>query len=279
MAIPDYQSLMSLVLSLMADNKTRSVKDVVAELSLLQSWSDEDLEELLPSGSQTIAHSRIGWAITYLQKAGLLSCPRESLVLLTAEGKGIAAKLSEDTSNNVLSTHPEIIEHYKCLDKNLSRSDRDLDTEFPDVLPDRNVDSDYQSHQLLLADSLLEFHTTDTEIPTRVEQILLTLLVRTGYLEDNLITDNNLTDEKVIDLFSNTHRDRYMVSHSTKRWQVIQRFANGLNKLPTNKRRSYGDYSEDVLKVVSQSTAKLIRLDLLGLARVMIDYNVDLPRL
>jgi restriction system protein len=58
MAIPDYQSLMNPVLSLMADNKTRSVKEVLAELSLQQSWTDEELEELLPSGSQTVAHSR-----------------------------------------------------------------------------------------------------------------------------------------------------------------------------------------------------------------------------
>ena len=46
MAIPDYQSLMNPVLSLMADNKTRSVRGIVAELSLQHSWTDEELAEM-----------------------------------------------------------------------------------------------------------------------------------------------------------------------------------------------------------------------------------------
>jgi len=46
MAIPDYQSLMSPVLSLMADNKTRTVKEVIEALAVLFNWTAEDLDEL-----------------------------------------------------------------------------------------------------------------------------------------------------------------------------------------------------------------------------------------
>jgi restriction system protein len=77
MAIPDYQSLMSPVLSLMADNKTRSVKEVIEALAVLFNWTAEDLEELFPSGSQPVAHSRINWAITYLKKSWITRKPTQ----------------------------------------------------------------------------------------------------------------------------------------------------------------------------------------------------------
>ena len=270
---------MNPVLSLMADNKTRSVKEVLAELSLQQSWSDEELEEMLPSGSQTVAHSRIGWAITYLKKAGLLSCPHHSLVFITAEGKGVVTKLVEDTNENFLSRHPELTAHYNSLDKKLSQTDCDVDTDCPDVSPDYTVDSADISRQLLLADVLLEFHNTDTKIPTRVENILIDLLRRTGYSEDVQLPVSNVSDEKVMELFSNEQRETYTVTHSTKRWRVIKGFARALNRPPINRRKSYGDCSDTVQNVVCQLTTRVISIDLLALARVMIDYRVDLETL
>lgn len=42
---------------------------------------------MLPSGRQTVINNRIGWARTYLNKAGLLSIPSKGLVQITERGR------------------------------------------------------------------------------------------------------------------------------------------------------------------------------------------------
>ncbi|MDY0137034.1 MAG: winged helix-turn-helix domain-containing protein, partial [Thiomicrospira sp.] len=72
MAIPDFQAVMLPVL------KSLAGKDVVSSALIVDQVSDEfaltpeQRAELLPSGKQTIIKNRIGWAITYLKKAGLV---------------------------------------------------------------------------------------------------------------------------------------------------------------------------------------------------------------
>lgn len=47
------------------------IKDVTAVLAQQLNLSAEDLAEMLPSGRQTVFKNRVGWAKTYLKKAGL----------------------------------------------------------------------------------------------------------------------------------------------------------------------------------------------------------------
>ena len=49
----------------------------------------------LPSGRQSIFDNRVGWANTYLRKAGLLSCPKRGYVQITQRGKAILAWLNQ----------------------------------------------------------------------------------------------------------------------------------------------------------------------------------------
>lgn len=75
MAIPDFQSVMRPVLAAVSDGQPRTLGDVrqhVAETFLL---SDEERKQRLPSGRQTVINNRIGWARTYLNKAGLRHIP------------------------------------------------------------------------------------------------------------------------------------------------------------------------------------------------------------
>lgn len=46
-----------------------------AEIASRFGLSNEEREQLLPSGKQRVLHNRIHWAKTYLTKAGLLESP------------------------------------------------------------------------------------------------------------------------------------------------------------------------------------------------------------
>jgi restriction system protein len=48
--------------------------------------SDEERRELLPSGQQEIFDNRVGWARTYMKKAGLLRTTRRGFFQITERG-------------------------------------------------------------------------------------------------------------------------------------------------------------------------------------------------
>jgi restriction system protein len=73
MSVPDYQTLMLPLLQFAADNKGDiSTAEAVESLALKLHLSVDDLKEVLPSGIQLTFVNRVGWATTYMKKAGLL---------------------------------------------------------------------------------------------------------------------------------------------------------------------------------------------------------------
>lgn len=74
--IPDYQSLMLPSLEKLADKKEHVFRDLVEELAEDFKVSEDERKELLPSGTQRIFDNRVGWARTYLKKAGLIESPK-----------------------------------------------------------------------------------------------------------------------------------------------------------------------------------------------------------
>ena len=75
-AIPDYQSIMLPLLQLASDGKEWSLRDAGQAIIQKFGLTPEEVEELLPSRSQPAIYNRVGWARTYLVKAGALTQTR-----------------------------------------------------------------------------------------------------------------------------------------------------------------------------------------------------------
>lgn len=97
MSIPDFQSVMLPVLKAISSGEVMNKNDVVEQVSDAFGLSPEQRAELLPSGKQTVIKNRIGWAMTYLKKAGLVSSPKRVHIQIT------------DLGRQVLAQHPEKI--------------------------------------------------------------------------------------------------------------------------------------------------------------------------
>lgn len=82
MAVPKYDELMKPLLAAVKDGEVYKIKDVTAVLAQQLNLSAEDLAEMLPSGRQTVFKNRVGWAKTYLKKAGLLDSPARATIVL-----------------------------------------------------------------------------------------------------------------------------------------------------------------------------------------------------
>jgi restriction system protein len=76
MAIPEYHKLMFPLLKLVSDGKVYSIRECIDILSKELVLTPEEKSELLPSRGETIFYNRVGWARTYLKKAGLIESPK-----------------------------------------------------------------------------------------------------------------------------------------------------------------------------------------------------------
>lgn len=88
MAVPDFQSLMLPLLKLTGDGAHHTLAEAVTSLSQILQLSDEDKSELLKSG-QSRLRNRVGWATTYLKKAGLLAAVGPGRFQMTDRGREV----------------------------------------------------------------------------------------------------------------------------------------------------------------------------------------------
>ena len=89
MPIPDFQSIMLPLLELAGDGAIHYIHEAVEQLADHFSLTEEEKSELLPSGQQPLFYNRVGWARTYLKKAGLLEDPRRGYFRITERGKDV----------------------------------------------------------------------------------------------------------------------------------------------------------------------------------------------
>ena len=86
MAIPDYQTCMLPFLRFLEDGAEHTLRDAEEHLADHFGLTPTERAELLPSGQQGLFRNRIGWARTYLKKAGLLESPRRGVFRITGQG-------------------------------------------------------------------------------------------------------------------------------------------------------------------------------------------------
>lgn len=109
MAIPDYQSLMLPLLRFLDDGKEHNLPEATEVLSEQFRLTPEERQQLLPSGQQTIIRNRIGWARTYMAKAGLIDAVRRGYWQLSSRGKEVLASNPERIDGHFLQRFPEFV--------------------------------------------------------------------------------------------------------------------------------------------------------------------------
>ena len=60
------------LLRLVSDRQEHKYRDIIENLATAYQVTEEERKELLASGNQAVFDNRVGWAKTYLKKAGLL---------------------------------------------------------------------------------------------------------------------------------------------------------------------------------------------------------------
>ena len=75
MPIPDFQTVMRPVLEVVRDGVPHALSQVREDVANSFGLTEDERRERITSGTQTTINNRVGWARTYLNKAGLLAIP------------------------------------------------------------------------------------------------------------------------------------------------------------------------------------------------------------
>jgi len=191
MTIPDYETLMLPVLKLFAQG-ARNVAECVPRLKEEFGITDEEVEELLPSGRVTVLQSRAHWARTYLSKAGLLESPRRNQHVITAKGHEVLATGPARIDNAFLDTfegfrdwrtratsEPTPSPGRSAGPRDVTGAVPALPRPGPAQTPEDAMAAAHKVMNAALRDDLLSL--MQTMDPIRFERLILDLLAAMGY--------------------------------------------------------------------------------------------------
>ena len=90
MAIPTYEEVMLPLLKILSNGGTHNYKEFEEKLKEEFNLTEEEVNLRRESGVK-IFYNRIGWAATYLKKAGLIESPKRGEFKITEEGNRLLA--------------------------------------------------------------------------------------------------------------------------------------------------------------------------------------------
>lgn len=109
MTLPDFQAWFMPLLHQIKDGDAHKLAALYEELADQMNLSEQDRREKLPSGKQLTYRNRIGWARTYLKKAGLIESPSRGLCRITDRGRSVLEDPPDKLNVRFLKQYPEFI--------------------------------------------------------------------------------------------------------------------------------------------------------------------------
>jgi len=179
MPVPGYQEFMRPLLEVVSDGQDRNVREVYSQTADRLRLSEADRQELIPSGTQRLLDNRLGWAKTYLLKAGLVESPRRAVIRITQRGREALAG-NDRIDSRYLRRFPEFLEFIRGNEGDDGGEKPPIPPPTPpETTPEELIETGYRHVQSALASELLERVKTAT--PTFFEQLVVRLLVAMGY--------------------------------------------------------------------------------------------------
>jgi restriction system protein len=283
--IPDYQSLMLPLLQLTSDRQDHKYRDLIENLATEFKVTDEERKELLASGNQLIFDNRVGWAKTYLKKAGLLDSPKRATFVITELGLQTLNKKPDRIDAKFLRQFPAFLEFVHA-----GRNDNEIDEEIisheiPTQTPEENLDRAYQSIRKSLASELL---TNVIELsPTFFERLVVDLLVKMGYggsIKDAGKAIGKSGDEGIDGTIKEDKLGLDIIYIQAKRWKSgnvvgrpeIQKFVGALAGQGAKKGIfiTTSNFTKEALDYTPKNETKIVLIDGEQLAQLMIDHNI-----
>ncbi|SJZ64003.1 restriction endonuclease [Eubacterium coprostanoligenes] len=174
MAVPKFFEFFEAFLKAVSDGELHSAKDVRNNIANSMKLTEEDLAEMLPSGSQRTFDNRVAWARTYLDKAGLIETPMRGKYHITEEGIR-ALTSNEKIDLAYLEKSEKFKDFHNVTTQNTSIEIQDEKNETPLEI----LESAHKQYLSALASQLMDEVMKLT--PVEFERLVVKLLLKMGY--------------------------------------------------------------------------------------------------
>jgi restriction system protein len=282
--IPDFQTLMLPLLDLVKDKKEYRSNDIVDTLAENFNLSEDEKKELLPSGVDFLFRNRVSWAKTYLKKAGLLDTPKRGITCITQRGTDVLKQKPEKINIPFLKQFPNYLD-FRSVRGDVSATEVDVRNEDQLQTPEEILDNTYQNIRKTLAQELLD--KIQQLSPPFFERLVVDLLVKMGYggsMEDAGKAIGKSGDEGIDGTIKEDKLGLDIIYIQAKRWQQgntvgrpeIHKFVGALVGQGAKKGIfiTTSSFTKDALNFVPRNETKIVLIDGLQLAQLMIDYNL-----
>jgi restriction system protein len=287
--LPSYEAMMPEVLKVLADGVARPLREVFELVCQHYAFTAQQLAETLPSGRQATLRSRVGWAKTYLVKAGLIEQPKRGICLITARGKAALAS-GQPIDNHYLAQFKEFVAFTLASSESSGNTQDTLVTPTDTPTPEQASTPQEQIEQALaainrsLADDLL------AEIlglsPRFFEQLVVDLMVAMGYggsQQDAARTTRYSSDGGIDGIIKEDRLGLDSIYLQAKRYTdktvgrpEIQSFAGALDLHKARKGVfiTTASFSREAQEYVGLIEKRIVLIDGARLAALMIEYGV-----
>lgn len=283
--IPDYQTLMLPLLKLVSDGQEHRYRDLIEKLAVEFKVTEDERKEFLASGNQAIFDNRVGWAKTYLKKAGLIDAPKRAMFIITDLGRQTLEDKPERIDAKFLRQFPAFLEFQNASRNSVVTQEDITSSDITEQTPEEQLDRAYQTLRKSLASELLNKVMDLT--PSAFERLVVELLVKMGYggsINDAGKAIGKSGDEGIDGTIKEDKLGLDIIYIQAKRWKrgstvgrpEIQKFVGALAGQGAKKGIfiTTSNFTREASEYAPKNETKIVLIDGEQLAQLMIDYNL-----
>lgn len=282
MPVPDFQTVMQPLLALLNSTDSKSTAEIRSTLAKTFELSQDEQQELLPSGTQAVWANRVAWALTHLSQAKLVDRPQRAHYRLSERGAQVLAAHPERVDMPVLLDFPE----YRAFRerKKAPATVRTQDLDLAEVSPREAIGALVAEAEENLAADLLD--AILQQPPEFLETLSLALLQAMGYGGRELLLEHTKKsgdagldgivrqDALGMDLIG-VQAKRYDPDNPVQR-PAVQAFVGALQGAQTNRGVfiTTGRFTSGARAFAKDVSMQLVLIDGLELSRMMVKYGI-----
>lgn len=278
--IPKYNEMYKEVLETIKNQKeytTKKYREIVANKLNI---SIEERKKTLESGGN-VYNTTLNWTVVYLKKAKLLEATKRGVIKITQRGLDLLATNPEKIDNETLKKYPEFNEFINPKKIQENEKIEIVEEETPQDIFEKS----FNEINRILQEEILE--EVIRQAPYFFENLVVKLLQKIGYgtFKNSGKVTKRINDEGIDGIINQDKLGFDSIYIQAKKWDKdstvsrpeIQKFVGALAGQGASKGLfiTTAKFSDGAIEYSQkQHTAKIVLIDGMELAKLMIEYNI-----
>lgn len=275
------------LLKYISDGEIFSKQDIVTAMAAHFGLSEEELQELVPSGTPLFS-GRVHWAIQYMLNANLVVRPMRAHVQITKRGNELLSTKPDHIDVHLLSKYPEF-EDWRTKGQREKKNSKKIKQESHIVkdterTPEEMMSDGFELIQDALSTELLDKIKTCS--PRFFERLVIRLLLKMGYggsMEEAGQVVGKSGDGGIDGIIKEDKLGLDVIYVQAKRWEgtvgagQVRDFSGSLDYHGAKKGVfiTTSSFTKDAQDYVGRTgEKKIVLIDGLELAQLMIDHDI-----